>query len=76
MELIYEGSAVRKMDISSRSEFYPVVAKTIVEEEAGKRLVVKAFTEEGYVTYRVGVRSGTQTIFEIENTMPTRIFRI
>ena len=70
MELIYEGSAVRKMDISSRSEFYPVVAKTIVEEENGKRLVVKASTEDGTVTYRVGVRSGTQTIFEMDNTMP------
>lgn len=70
MKLIYEGSACRKLEISDRGEFYPVVAKTIVEEEAGKRLVVKASTEEGYVTYRVGVRSGTQTIFEIENTMP------
>lgn len=70
MKLYYEGTENKMIDINDRSEFYPVVAKAIVEEENGKRLVVKASTDEGSVTYRVGVRSGTQTIFEMDNTMP------
>lgn len=70
MKLTYNGSETKEIEINNRAEFYPTVAKMIVDEEAGKRLMVTASTEEGCVTYRVGVRSGTQTIFEEINTMP------
>lgn len=70
MKLIYEGSQHKEIDIPYPSLFYPTVAQTIVEDETGKQLTVKASTDDGSVTYRVGMRSGTQTIFEVSNTMP------
>lgn len=70
MKLIYEGSQHKEIDIPYASLFYPTVAQTIVEEETGKQLMVTASTDDGAVTYRVGMRSGTQTIFEVSNTMP------
>ena len=70
MKLMYKGSETKVLEIGSRTEFYPTVAKMIVQEESGKKLNVTASTEDGYVTYRVGVRSGTQTIFEEANTLP------
>ena len=71
MKLIYEGSQRKEMDIFLIHHcFYPTVAQTIVEEETGKQLMVTASTDDGAVTYRVGMRSGTQTIFEVSNTMP------
>lgn len=70
MKLMYMGSETKEVEIGSRTEFYPTVAKMIVQEESGKKLNVTASTEDGSVTYRVGVRSGTQTIFEEANTLP------
>lgn len=70
MKLMYMGSETKELEIGSRTEFYPTVAKMIVQEESGKKLNVTASTEDGSVTYRVGVRSGTQTIFEEANTLP------
>lgn len=70
MNFIYHGSVTKEVEIKNKEDFYPTVAKLIVDEESGKRLVVTAETADGSVSYRVGVRSGTQTIFEESNSMP------
>lgn len=70
MKIIYEGSSKKELEVAGPQEFYPAVAKLIVEEENGKKLSVRASTDDGHVVYRVGVRSGTQTIFEETNCLP------
>ncbi len=70
MKLTYIGTETRILDIKTPAEFYPTVAQEIIRAETGKSLIVRAETQDGYVTYKVGMRSGTQTIFEQKNTLP------
>ena len=70
MEVLYESSITGKKKFDSTpASFYTDVAKRIAAEEHGKG-TVRIEIPDGYVVYSVGIRSGTQVVNEIENTLP------
>ena len=70
MEVLYESSITgRKIFDSSPTNFYTDVAKRIAANEHGKG-TVRIEIPDGHVIYSVGIRSGTQVVNEMENTLP------
>lgn len=71
MKVFYESTVTGKTAEfeSDVAEFYSAVAQKIAADEHG-RGTVKAETEDGCVVYSVGIRSGTQVINEVSNTLP------